>query len=174
MSGALSKRVCETSDGKASSGPRERSWQQKTEASHRHGYLCHRARCRAFQEMLFVEAGEHLPKANMPSLSRTTQYLPLPTLPSPNKEARREFAILPTHAGALQYNPTRRHGSQVVHGSEDPSVPVCHVSDMHRAWYGASLVCFNVLARLEDERQLRPWILFCCSAFCSGSFRGYE
>lgn len=169
MSGALSKRVCETSDGKASSGPGERSWQQKTEASHRHGYLCHRARCRAFQEMLFVEAGVHLPKANMPSLSSTTQYLPLPTLPSPNKEARRGFAILPTHAWALQHNPTGGHGLQVVQGSEDPSVSVCHVSDMHRAWYGASLVCFNVLARLEDERQLRPPILFCCSAFCSGS-----
>lgn len=40
---------------------------------------------------------------------------------------------------------------------------------MHRPWYGASLVYFNVLARLEDERQLRPRILFCCSAFCSGS-----
>lgn len=112
---------------------------------------------------------ESLPKASMPSLSSTTQYQSLPTLPSPNKEPRRGFAILPTHAGALQHNPTGRHGSQVVHGSEDPSVSVCHVSDMQRAWYGASLVCFNVLARLEDERQLRPRILFCCSAFCSGS-----
>lgn len=49
------------------------------------------------------------------------------------------------------------------------------VSDMHRAWYGASLVCFNVLARLEDERQLRPpdpLLLFCLLLWLLAQLQG--
>lgn len=45
MSRAASLSISETSAGKASDGPWERSWQEETEAPHRDGYLCHSACC---------------------------------------------------------------------------------------------------------------------------------